>query len=140
MKRWLISTCVVGLLMATSPAMADHGHGLPPGIQKQMERSKAMPPGLQKKFLSAGYREHHYSRDHYRDKHWKKHRKHHHKDHDYRDRYKYRDRRDYRGGYHDRYRSGYRDSYQGYDDHIPTEHRVVRIIRDAQVLIDSSRH
>ncbi|WP_297792637.1 hypothetical protein [uncultured Marinobacter sp.] len=124
MKRWLISTCIVGLLMATSPAMADHGHGLPPGIQKQMERGKAMPPGLQKKFLSANYREH---------------RKHHHKDHDYRDRYKYRDRRDYRGGYHDRYRSGYRDSYQGYDDHIPTEHRVVRIIRDAQVLIDSNR-
>ena len=137
MKQWLISTCIVGLLMAASPVMAEHGRGLPPGIQKQW--GTAMPPGLQKQFLSAGYREHHY-REHRRDKHWKKHSKHHHKDRKYRDRYKYRDRRDYRGGYHDRYRSGYRDTYQGYDDHIPTEHRVVRIIRDAQVLFDSSRH
>ncbi|WP_417532035.1 hypothetical protein [Marinobacter lipolyticus] len=140
MKRWLISTCIVGLLMAASPVMAEHGRGLPPGIQKQMEWGTAMPPGLQKKFLSARYRDDRYSREHHRDKHWKKHRKHHHKDHYYKDRYKYRDRRDYHGGYHDRYRSGYRDTYQGYDDHIPTEHRVVRIIRDAQVLFDSSRH
>lgn len=140
MKRWLISTCIVGLLMATSPVMAEHGHGLPPGIQKQLERGKALPPGLQKQFLSARHRDHYDYRDHRRDKHWREHRKHHHKDHKYRDRYKYRDRRGYRGGYHDRYRSGYRDTYLGYDDHIPTEHRVVRIIRDAQVLFDSSRH
>lgn len=137
MKRFLIGGCIVGLLMATSPVMADsrHGHGLPPGIQKQMERGKAVPPGHQKKLMSAKYRDHGYSRDHRRDRHRDKHRKHHHKKHEYRDRYKYRDHRDYR----DRYRSGYHHTYRGYDDHLPTEHRVARIIRDTQVLIDASR-
>ncbi|MFL1456697.1 hypothetical protein ACJO5Y_19810 [Marinobacter sp. GN3S48] len=139
MKRFLIGGCIVGLLMATSPVMAEHGHGLPPGIQKQMERGNAVPPGLQKKFLSARYRDDRYSRDHRRGKHWDKHHRKHHKKHGYKDRYKYRDRRDYRGGYDHKYRSGYHDTYRGYDDDIPTQHRVVRIIRDAQVLIDSSR-
>ena len=140
MKRFLITSCIVGFLMATSPVMADswRGHGHPPGLHKQIERGKWAPPGHQKKFLSSRHREHRYDRDHRRDKHWNKHQKRHHGKHGYSHRDRYRDRRDYRGG-HDKYRSGYQHSYRGYDGRLSPEQRVGRIIRDTQVLIEASR-
>ncbi|MGB1949388.1 MAG: hypothetical protein ACPHQ9_01325 [Marinobacter sp.] len=119
MKRFLIGSCILGLLMATSPTMADswRGHGHPPGIQKHIERGKMVPPGHQKR--------------------------HHKKKHSYENRYRYDDRRGYRGeyrrGHHQKYRSGYHHTYKGYDGRISNEHRVARIIRDTQVLIEASR-
>ncbi|AOY89539.1 hypothetical protein BKP64_15935 [Marinobacter salinus] len=59
MKRLLIGTCIAVLLGAAAPAMADdhRSFGHPPGIQKQLDRGKALPPGHQKKqFLQAHYR------------------------------------------------------------------------------------
>lgn len=149
MKRFLIGSCILGLLMATSPTMADsrRGHGHPPGIQKHIERGKMVPPGHQKKFLFSRHRDHGYDRgyrDHRRDQHWSKHEKRHHKKkHSYENRYRYDDRRGYRGeyrrGHHQKYRSGYHHTYKGYDGRISNEHRVARIIRDTQVLIEASR-
>ncbi|MEX2474686.1 hypothetical protein [Marinobacter sp.] len=138
MKRFLISSCIVGLLLATPPAMADslRGQGYSPGVQIQVERGKMVPPGHQKKFLSARHRDHGYSRDHRRDRHWNKR---HHKQHGYKDRHGFHDRRDYRGGHRQKYRSGYHRTYKGYDGRISHEERFTRIIRDTQVLIDASR-
>lgn len=139
MKQFLIGSCIVGLLMVSSPAMADslRGQWHPPGIQKQIERGKMVPPGHQKKFLSSRHR------DHRGDKHWSKHEKRHHKQYGYKDRHGFHDRRDYRGDdrrdHHQQYRSGYHHTYNGYDGRISHEQRVARIIRDTQVLIEASR-
>lgn len=140
MKRLLMSSLVVIALGFAGTAAADdyRGFGHPPGIQKQLDRGKALPPGHQKKFMKAHYRRDHYDRHH-------KHRKDRYRDRD--DRHHYRhDRRDYRDKHrhyrdrHDRYR--YRDGYRTnlrYDDHLPPEHRVARIIRDTHALIEQSR-
>ncbi len=150
MKRLLISSVMIVALGFASLAQADgyRGQGHPPGIQKQLERGKVMPPGHEKKYLRSEWRDHdhrgdrHYSRSHDR-KYWEKRQKARYKQEKYREkqnrkyRDKHRDRQDhYR--YHDDYRNGYRASY-GYDDRLPPEHRVARIIRDTQVLIDQSR-
>ncbi|KRW81257.1 hypothetical protein [Marinobacter sp. P4B1] len=105
MKRLLISSTLIVALGFAGLAQADgyRGHGHPPGIQKQLERGKALPPGHQKKYLRSEWRDRH---DHYRNR--------------------------------DDYRNGYRTSY-GYDDRLPPEHRVARIIRDTQAIIEQTR-
>lgn len=150
MKRLLISSTLIVSLGFAGLAQADGycGHGHPPGIQKQLERGKALPPGHQKKYLRSEWRDRdhrgdrHYSRDHDR-KYWEKRQKARYKQEKYRQkqlrkyREKYRDRHDhYR--YRDDYRNGYRTSY-GYDDRLPPEHRVARIIRDTQAIIEQTR-
>lgn len=135
MKRFLISSTLIVALGFAGIAQADgyRGHGHPPGIQKQLDRGKALPPGHQKKMLRAEHRRSYYDRHH---------------DNRYRDnRHKHRyDRRDYgkkapyyryKPKYHD-HRSGYRSSL-GYNDRMPPEYRAARIIRDTQILIDQSR-
>jgi len=150
MKRLLISSTLIVALGFAGLAQADgyRGHGHPPGIQKQLERGNALPPGHQKKYLRSEWRDRdhrsgrHYSRDHDR-KYWEKRQKARYKQEKYRQkqlrkyREKYRDRHDhYR--YRDDYRNGYRTSY-GYDDRLPPEHRVARIIRDTQAIIEQTR-
>jgi len=46
MKRLLISSTLIVALGFAGLAQADgyRGHGHPPGIQKQLERGKALPP------------------------------------------------------------------------------------------------
>ncbi|MBW7471614.1 hypothetical protein QQF73_00430 [Marinobacter sp. M216] len=150
MKRLLIGSCVAALLVTAAPAMAegyrDGGH--PSGIQKQLDRGKAMPPGHQKKeFLKAHYRRDHHDRDRrYKDKHKRKYHKrdrdhysrydrgHHHRDrhrHSYRDHH--RDRRHDRRHYHREYRV-----HIGFDDHVPPEYRMARIIHNTRELIEPS--
>lgn len=153
MKRLLISALMTAALGFAGHAAADdyRGHGYPPGIQKQLERGKPLPPGLQKKYMHADWRDRgdrhdrHYSRDHDR-KYWEKRQKARYKQEKYREkqRQKYRekywsdrDRHD-RYRYRDGYRDGYRTSY-GYDDRLPPEHRVARIIRDTQAIIEQTR-
>lgn len=140
MKKLMISSLVVIALGFAGTAAADNyrGHGLPPGIQKQLDRGKALPPGHQKNLMRAHYRRDHHERRHkHRDRRYRDrdHRHYHRHDrHDYRDRHRhYRDRHD-----HYRYRDGYRTNLR-YDDHLPPEHRVARIIRDTHALIEESR-
>lgn len=146
MKRFLIGSCIVGFLAASAPAFADsyYKHRTPPGIQIVVERGHALPPGHQKKYLAAKYRDGH----HYHDHHGKRygHKKHGYRDHKHHGhshhshKYRYKDEYHYRDRGHSRYRDDYRHKpYYGYRDHIPTEHRVARIIRDTQALIDESR-
>ena len=144
MKRLLISSLVVIALGFAGTAAADNyrGSGHPPGIQKQLDRGKALPPGHQKKFMKAHYRRDHHDRHHkHRDRRYRdSDHRHHHRYHSRYDRRDYRDKhRNYRDR-HDRYR--YRDGYRTnlrYDDHLPPEHRVARIIRDTHALIEDSR-
>src|SRR5690554_4131382 len=131
------STPIVALGFA-GLAQADgyRGHAHPPGVQKQLARGAEPPPAHPKKYARPE------SRDHDR-KYWEKRQKARYKQEKYRQkqlrkyREKYRDRHDhYR--YRDDYRNGYRTSY-GYDDRLPPEHRVARIIRDTQAIIEQTR-
>lgn len=143
MKRLLICSLMVIALGFAGTASAEgyRGQGLPPGIQKQLDRGKALPPGHQKKLMQAHYRRDHHERRHeyrdrrYRDRDHRHYHRHDRRDYrDYRDRHRhYRDRHD-----HYRYRDGYR-THLRYDDHLPPEHRVARIIRDTHALIEESR-
>ncbi|MBW4934907.1 hypothetical protein [Marinobacter sp. F4206] len=153
MKRLLIGSCVATLLMTTAPAMADgyRDGGHPPGIQKQLDRGKAMPPGHQKKeFLKAHYRRDHHDRGRrHKDKHQRKYHKrdrdhysrydrgHHHRDrHSYRHphkRHHHKPRRHDRRHYHREYRV-----HIGFDGHVPPEYRVARIIHNTRELIEPS--
>lgn len=141
MKRLLISSMMVIALGFAGSAAADdyRGFGHPPGIQKQLDRGKALPPGLQKEFMQAHYRRDHYERHYkHRDRRYRdRDDRHHHRRHDRRD---YRDKHRHYQDRHDHYR--YRDGYHTnlrYDDHLPPEHRVARIIRDTHALIEQSR-
>ena len=86
--------------------------------------------------MSSDWRDHdrRYSRDYDR-KYWEKRQKARYKQdkHRQKQQQKYRSKHWNNG---DRY--DYRSSY-GYDDRLPPEHRVARIIRDTQVLIGQSR-
>lgn len=151
MKRLLIGSCIAALLVSASPVMADdhRGFGHPPGIQKQLDRGKAMPPGHQKKgILQAHYRRDHHDRDRrYKHKHKRKHHKrerdhysrydrnHHHRN-KHRHSYRHRDHRDryHRHSHHREYRM-----HIGFDDHVPPEYRMARIIHNTRELIEHSR-
>lgn len=141
MKRILISGVLMAALGFAGVAQADgyRGEGYPPGIQKQLERGKALPPGQQKKFLRSEWRDRddrHYGKKHrhdHRDRHEYRDRDHHRDRNAYRDRNSYRDRKD-----HHHYRDGYR-AYFSHNDRLAPEHRVARIIRDTQILLDHSR-
>lgn len=146
-KMW-ISTLMVALLAMAGTAQADDDRrGFPPGIQKQMDQGTMLAHGPQRKFIGSKWRSEHrydrrYDRGGYRHKHrghdgWKHGHRYDkgrhggwHKPRYDRHRYKY-DKR-----YH--YRSGIRIEL-GFDDHIPPEYRVARIIRDTQAIIDYNR-
>ena len=140
MKRLLISSVLMVALGFAGIASADgyRGHGHPPGIQKQLERGKALPAGHQKKFLRSEWRQSKY--DHRYNKHYRdKHQKFHYGRYDRKDKH----RGKYRNSYHDRNRyNRYRDGYRGtfnHHDRLAPEYRAARIIRDTQILIEQSR-
>ena len=164
MKRLLIGSCIAALLIGAAPVMADddRGNGHSSSFQKHSDRT----PGHHKTpFLQADYRRDHHDRDRgykYKHKHKNKHRGHkrdrdhysrydrdhhsrYHRDHHsrydrghYRDKHRHSHQRD-RYHRHDRHHDhrGYR-VHIGFDDHVPPEFRVARIIHNTRELIEPS--
>ncbi|MHA7854783.1 hypothetical protein [Marinobacter shengliensis] len=110
----LISPLLLSLALVPVPVLADppHGGGLPPGLQKKLERGEPLPPPFQ-----ARQGDRHYKRGD-------------------RDR---RDHRDYRRG--DYLDSRYLDYDRVYDldrnrQRVEVEDRVYTIIKDTREIVD----
>lgn len=119
MKKFLIGSCLIGLMMATMPAMADsykrEDHKV--GYYQKVDHGKGAPH--HKKFLSSQHRDR-YADHGYRDrKHGWKHKKYHQRKHSYHghkhhwNKSRYHHRYDHGTRYRFRYNSGYHPVDQG---------------------------
>ncbi len=141
MKKFLIGSCLIGLLMATAPAMADtykrEDHNA--GFYQKVDHGKGAPH--HKKFLSSQQRDR-YAGHGYRDrKHGWKHKKHSKRHHGWKQK-KYQQRKHGHKRHWNKSRHHHRDDqgthyrFRYNSGSYPAEHQVVQ---GAQLLIDVTR-
>ncbi|MDX1819211.1 MAG: hypothetical protein R3180_15960 [Marinobacter sp.] len=133
MKRFILSGIAVLALGLSAGAQAG-GFVHPPGLERHADRGHEKKNVMQAHYRKERHERHRdHDRDRYRDDRHHRgygHERHHHKHHrDY--------RHDHRSHHHDRYRTSYRVTFR-YDNHIPPEYRVARIILDSRALIEGS--